>query len=149
MVFSINWFKDYLKKTSLAKTLLNYSFLCLLFLSFYAQHVLTFYIYEIESNEQTVVFQFNSSNHHNLVHFKAKFPVKRNFSAIEMELEEDDEVLQAFHPSQIPGSSQFLSCELLMRSLLGAQFHQLKARIDQKAVQPLFVLHHSWKGYIS
>ncbi len=148
MVVSMHHKRKKRIKDSLIKTISKYSLLFLLLLSFYTEQVLVFSIYERDKYETLATFQFDQYGHQYNLFLKEEIPSQHFISAVEMEGEEDSlsntpEVSTAigFHR---PGSFEFQ-----YRSMIRTRYLQLLARFDDQPVEPLFVLHHSWKERIS
>ena len=149
MIFSMPHSSQKSKKTPLFRWILNYTLLVLLLISFYTQHVLAYSLYERDNYETSVVFQFNSSRPQHNLFFKEEFPQQEICSAVELELEEDEDVShssESLHANSLPKPVSF---EHFYQSLIWAKYIQLLSSFNQQPVDPLFILHHSWKDNIS
>ena len=133
----------------LLRSILNYTLLVLLSLSFYTQHVLPFSQYERDNYESRVAFHFNSSGRHSNVFLDEEFPSQELFTAVEMELEEEDDFFNASAEDHSDIALRILSNELLYQSLIRTRYLQLVSNFEQQPTYPLFVLNHSWKYSIS
>lgn len=137
------------KKVPIFRTVLNYSLLLLLFFSFYSQQVLAFSLYERGNVEVNSLYQFNSVRHQPNLMLKEGFPSQEIFSAVEMELEEDEEVSHAAENIHAIDSKQHANFEFLYQSIIRTKYLHLNAVFDQQPADPLFLLYHSWKYSIS
>lgn len=131
------------------RSVFNHALLVLLMFSFYTQQVLAFSLYERDNLGNDAPFQINSSSHHYSPFLREDLPPQDFFTAIEMEVEEDEDFSTASEGFQPTGAIQSFSFEYVFESLIKTKYLQLCSNIEQQSAFPLFIMHHSWKGNIS
>ncbi|NBO58901.1 MAG: hypothetical protein EBU73_08235 [Chitinophagia bacterium] len=80
-------------------------------------------------------------------HYSTAIPTHHEFTALEIELEEDENL---YNPSQDLDAHCSIHYKLDTSSyeaVLRARFLQLLSSLEQQPSSPLFVLHHSWKSF--
>jgi len=136
-------------KVPFFRLILNYLLLFLLFFSFNTQHVLASSIYERADVGSTATYHFFAENNQHNLFFKNGIPSNDILSAVEMELEEDDEVSHSSDVISIVYSRKSTTFEIFYRSLIRTKYLQLVTILNQQPADPLFLLHHSWKYSIA
>ena len=136
-------------KNSPVIIILNYSFLLLLLLSFYAQHVFAFSLYEKDYDSTKEEYHFSSSIYQGVFSLREEYPAKQVCLAVEMDLEEDEDGLHTSGAFQPIKSVHLSSFEFLYKGLIRTKLQRLMSGSDEQPVEHLFVLHHSWKEYIN
>ena len=135
-------------KSPLLKWTMKYCFLLVLFLSFFAQHLLAFTLYRhSESNEKNSVGVVTHQQHS--VHLSESFPLLSEFTAVEMELEEDDETANTHLSFNCTFTDQYTADQFFYNALVRTRFLRLSSSVDNQPSDPLFVLYHSWKYSIA
>ena len=136
-------------QSPLLRSILNYALLVLLSFSFFTQHVFAFTHNESDLHSSNAGFHFSALDHHSNIFLGEEFSPQELFTAVEMELEEDDDFSNA--SAEIHGhlTCWNLSNELLYQSLIKTRYLQLVSNFEQQPSYPLFILYHSWKYSIS
>lgn len=136
-------------KVPILRLMLHYSLLALLFFSFNAQHILAFSINERSEVETTNADLTQTTKQHYNLFLKEGFPSQNIFSAVEMELEEDEEVSHSSDDINLAYSRNTANFESLYQSLIRTKFLHLVKILNQQPADPLFLLYHSWKYSIA
>lgn len=136
-------------KVPIFRLILHYTLLVFLFFSFNTQQVLAFSIYHNYDVESSTSYHFNTAYHQYNLFLKEGVPSQDIFSAVEMELEEDEEVSHSSEVINVAYSRNIANFENLYRSLIRTKYLQLVKILNQQPADPLFLLHHSWKYSIA
>jgi len=128
-----------LRNYSVFRKLLYYSFLLLLFFSFFVQQALVF-----SFTKEVTCKGYSCPSHHLCKTFaKSENIEPATFNAVEADLDEDSSALsEKFNEVKTLHET---SDEIQYWSLLRTKYLQLLSNIDQQPFKPLFVLQHSWK----
>jgi hypothetical protein len=136
-------------KGPLLKWTLKYCFLLILSLSFFAQHLFAFSLYRNSQSEPQESYVEISQQQQQSIHFAESLPVFAELAAVEMEMEEDDQVSNS-DQSESSFFSHWNTADYFIYNLLvRIRFLQLRSSVDKQPIAPLFVLNHSWKYSIA
>ena len=147
-IFQFNSNQSFIK-SPLFKWTLKYSFLLVLSLSFFAQHLFAFSLYQNRQSERPNCYVEISQQQQKSIHFAESLPVLAELAAVVMEMEEDDQVSNSDQSESCFFSHRNTADHFIYNSLVRTKFLQLSSSVDQQPVAPLFVLNHSWKYSIA
>lgn len=127
------------RKYSVFRKLLHYSFLLLLFFSFFVQQALVF-----SFTKEVTCKGYSCPSHHLCKTFaKSEDTELTTFNAVETDLDEDSSgPTEKFYAVK---TLRETTDEIENWSLIKTKYLQLLSNIGQQPFEPLFVLQHSWK----
>jgi hypothetical protein len=144
LIFQLNSNQSVIK-SPLLKWTLKYSFLLVLSLSFFAQHLFAFSLYRNNQSELQGNYVEISQQQQKSIHFAETLPILTELAAVEMEMEEDDQVSNNDQSESCFFSHRNTADHFIYNSLVRTRFLQLISSVDKQPIAPLFVLNHSWK----
>jgi hypothetical protein len=131
-------------KSPLLKWTLKYSFLLVLSLSFFAQHLFAFSLYRNSQSQLQDNYVEISQLQQKSIHFAETLPILTELAAVEMEME-DDQQSNSQQSESCDFSYRYTTDSFFYNSLVRTKFLQLISSVDKQPIAPLFVLNHSWK----
>lgn len=147
-IFQFNSNQSFIKSPVLKWTL-KYCFLLVLSLSFFAQYLFAFSFYRNSQSEQQDSYVKISQQQRNSIHFSESLPVLSELAAVEMEMEEDDQLSNGYQSESCDFYHRYTADPFFYNSLVRTKFLQLSSSVDKQPIAPLFVLNHSWKYSIA
>ena len=136
-------------KSPLLKWTMKYCFLLVLSFSFFTQHLLALSLYEREHYTDNTPPHFVSTLHQLGFYVKGELPPQTSFTAIEMELEEDELLSEVDHDLYFNSISHHSFLVSSFEALLATRYRQISSSFMRQPVSPLFVLYHAWKDSIA
>lgn len=124
---------------------LKYFFLLLLSFTFFIQQVLALSFYSNETSGNQPNGLLTTEKYQAGIHFAREMPPRAELTAVEMELEEDETLNNAFQELTIDFFSHHYGISSY-DAVLRTRYLQLLSAFEQQPSAPLFVLHHSWKS---
>ena len=113
------------------RSILEYFFLLIVSFTLFTQH-----------GSVTIISKAVSGHH-----YSTAVPTHHEFTALEIELEEDENLYNPSQDLDAHCSIHYKSDTSSYEGVLRARFLQLLSSFEQQPSSPLFVLHHSWKSF--
>lgn len=137
------------QRTTFIKTVINYCLIALLAFSFSWQQFSAFVT--IQGPSTANASGFHAQHTTATAQFFSHFPFESAPIGQEMEMEvlEEDETKNSHDAYCTAFVQTYSSDEILYTSSLRSRFLQLATSIHNRSTVPFFILHHSWKSYLS
>ncbi len=143
----------YLQADFRIKPVISYFVFVVIAFAFFLQQLSAFTFVKEKplSGEKSITRILYNEQGSSAAHISATIPLQSlpTETDLEFEIAEEEETKNSFTDYGAESAEKYVLNEINFTSFLRIRFLQIASSVENQPVLPLFILHHSWKNYLS